>query len=144
GSTLATARGQTADLARQDEVEKVVRAYGSAGSALERGTEIPFSDRVKRELFELTSILNGKVEAIRFETAETESIVRSPQALDVRASTAIGLPTYMETAVYGAVEGRIQTLTNRGSLRFTLYDTHNDKAVSCYVAEGKEDQLRDV
>jgi hypothetical protein len=51
----------------------------------------------------------------------------------------------METMpVYGAIEGRIQTLTNRGSLRFTLYDTHNDKAVSCYVAEGQEDLLRDV
>lgn len=144
GSALATARGQTANLARQGEVEKVVRAYGSVGTALERGTEVPFSDRVKRELFELTSILNGKVEAIRFETAETESIVRSPHALDMKASTAIGLPAYMETTVYGAVEGRIQTLSNRGSLRFTLYDTHNDKAVSCYIAEGQDDLLRDV
>jgi hypothetical protein len=35
-------------------------------------------------------------------------------------------------------------LTNRGSLRFTLYDLLNDKAVSCYFSEGKQELIRDM
>src|SRR2546428_12699943 len=60
GSTLATARGQTADLARQDEGEKGGRAYGSGGSALGAGTQIPVSGRVKRGLARVTSMLYRK------------------------------------------------------------------------------------
>jgi hypothetical protein len=48
------------------------------------------------------------------------------------------------TEAYGAVEGRIQTLTSRGGLRFTLYDSLHDKAVSCYLAEDLEDIMRDA
>ena len=45
-------------------------------------------------------------------------------------------------SAYGAVEGRIETLTRRKGLRFTLYDTLNDKAVSCYLEEGHEVLMR--
>ena len=45
---------------------------------------------------------------------------------------------------YGGVEGRVQTLTSRGSLRFTLYDLFYDRAVSCYLSEGREDLMRDA
>jgi hypothetical protein len=42
------------------------------------------------------------------------------------------------------VRGRVQTLSSRGRLRFTLYDALYDKAVSCYLAEGQEDIMRDA
>jgi hypothetical protein len=45
---------------------------------------------------------------------------------------------------FGAVEGRVQTLSSRGGLRFTLYDSLHDRAVSCYLAEGHEDIMRDA
>jgi hypothetical protein len=45
---------------------------------------------------------------------------------------------------YGAITGRVQTLTNRGGLRFALYDTLHDRAVSCYLAEGHESIMRDM
>jgi len=45
---------------------------------------------------------------------------------------------------YGGVQGRVQTLTNRGGLRCTLYDTLFDRAVSCYLEQGHEDIMRDV
>ena len=43
----------------------------------------------------------------------------------------------------GGVHGRIQTLTSRGGLRFTLYDTLYDRAVGCYLSEGQEEIMRD-
>lgn len=38
----------------------------------------------------------------------------------------------------------MQTLSSRGGLRFTLYDLLHDKAVSCYLAEGYEEIMRDL
>lgn len=38
----------------------------------------------------------------------------------------------------------MQTLSSRGSLRFTLYDLVFDKAVSCYLEPGHEETMRGV
>ena len=44
----------------------------------------------------------------------------------------------------GAIECKVQTLSNRKGLRFNLYDTLHDRSVACYVEEGKEDLLREI
>jgi hypothetical protein len=44
----------------------------------------------------------------------------------------------------GAIEGRIQTLSNRKGLRFVVFDILNDRAVSCYLSEGQEDRMREI
>ncbi len=38
--------------------------------------------------------------------------------------------------MYGAVTGRIRTLTSRNSLRFILYDHIHERAVSAISAKG--------
>ena len=43
---------------------------------------------------------------------------------------------------YGSVEGRVQTLTSRGGLRFVLYDSLFGRAVYCYLQAGGEDLMR--
>ena len=68
-----------------------------------------------------------------FQTEEEDSII----------STLPTLPLPLKPA-YGALAGRIQTLTNRATLRFTLFDDLYDRAVSCYIQEGHEDILRAV
>ena len=40
------------------------------------------------------------------------------------------------------MEGRIETVTRRKGLRFTLYDSLDDKAVSCYLEDGQEKLMR--
>lgn len=45
---------------------------------------------------------------------------------------------------YGAVTGRVQTLSNRGSLHFTLYDLLRDKPVSCYLEPTNEEMMLGV
>ena len=50
----------------------------------------------------------------------------------------------LQPVAYGGVTGRIQTLSSQGGLRFTLFDTFFDRAVSCYLAEGQEELMRDV
>jgi len=135
-SARATAVGVATNGAEaEDEVERVVRGFLVVGQSLERGAAIPFTPAVRREAKLLTHVLNGGVKAIRFETAEDEANVRAE----------IGqIQTPLPRPARGAVEGRIQTLSSRSGLRFTLYDTLHDRAVSCYLAEGSEDVMRNA
>lgn len=138
-STIATARGvakpDQPEKAAAEEIERIVSGYLRIGLSLERGESIPYQERdVIQEAEAITAVLDGRVRSVRFETSEAEAIV----------ATARPGPIDGTRAAYGAVEGRVQTLTSRGGLRFTLYDTLRDKAVSCYLAKGHEDQMRDV
>jgi len=143
-STLATVRG-VGDPAR---VTRVVEEYVRVGDALEGGAPLTkYSPRVRRAASGLRAIPGGKVESVRFETAEREVILRperpgmEPPTLRVAGpESMMGVPR----AAYGAIEGRVQTLTSRGGLRFTLYDLLHDRAVSCYLKEGYEDIMRDA
>lgn len=141
GSTITSFRGAAKKPNQQPEVEKVVRAYGEVGQALEKRFQVPYSLAVTRAADNIAGILNGRVESIRFETEEIDAIIRSPEVIPDRGANA---PLPASVSSYGAVEGRVQTLTNRGGLRFTLYDLLNDRAVSCYLKEGYEDLMRDA
>lgn len=130
-SAIATVRGS----GTPDAVERVVVAYGNVGKALAGGEPIPYSPAVGDAARGLTSVLNGRVHSVDFETALAEFTVvaAAPKPVAVPAVQA-----------YGAVTGRVQTLTNRRSLRFTLYDVLYDRAVSCYLQEGREEIMRDA
>lgn len=137
-SAITTARGVSENGAQPEQIARVVRAYIEVGQALEHGNTIPYPASVQKEARAITDILRGStVEAIRFETAESDAIIRE-QAMS--AAVVAVIPTDREEA-YGAVTGHIQTLTNRKSLRFMLYDQIYDRAVSCYLAEGRESMM---
>ncbi|MHB1809701.1 MAG: hypothetical protein ACYCU0_10435 [Solirubrobacteraceae bacterium] len=140
GSASMTARGVSENGAQPEQIARVVRAYLEVGQALERENTIPFSPRVQKEARAIVGILPGStVEAIRFETAESDAIIRR-QAMPPVAPV---VATEREEA-YGVVTGRIQTLTSRKSLRFTLYDHIHGRAVSCYLDEGRESLMREM
>jgi hypothetical protein len=139
-SAITTARGVPENGTKPEEIARVVRAYLEVGQALEKGDTIPFSANVRKEAQGITAILGGSaVEAIRFETAESEAIIRKPAAAIPDPEVSVE-----REQSYGAVTGRVQTLTNRNSLRFILYDHIHDRAVSCYLVEGRESMMRQM
>jgi hypothetical protein len=132
GSATVTVKGVAEDTER---VERVIRAYAAVGKALENSQPIPYSDNVTRPARAITDLLQDGVSSVRFETPDEEAIIFSPS---------VG-PTKVRLSVaYGAVEGVIQTLSSRGSLRFVLYDHVYDRAVSCYLKEGQQEIMRDA
>lgn len=138
GSALATIQGIAERPEAVPRIEAVVRAYGAVGRALERNDPIPFSPNVAKSATQLRDLLGPRVRSVRFETAEAEAeIVAS--IVPVRRETSTS-----SAVTPGAVEGRIQTVSNRRSLRFTLYDMVDDAPISCYLREGDEDQLRNL
>jgi len=79
--------------------------------------------------------LDDGVTSIRFETPDKDSFI---------TRNIPSMPSERLVKSYGAIEGRIQTLTNRKGVRFTLFDTLHDKAVSCYLKEGQEELIREA
>lgn len=132
GSAQATVRGESS---QPGALEPIPHAFLAVGIALSEGRPVPYSPKVAREALGIAQILNGKVTSIRFETRDDDATVSSV------AHGGKG-PRYVSS--YGAVGGRVQTLSSRNSLRFTLYDAVHDRAVSCYLREGRQDVMRDA
>lgn len=142
GSAFISLRGTARRSSRQDQVAEVVHAYGDVGRSLEKSGAIQRSDDVVKKADRLLELLKSKtVESLRVETSEADALIRlhHPAIDDVVRE----MPTGVATA-YGVIEGRVQTVSNRGRLRFTLYDSLHDRAVSCYLEEGYEDIVRDA
>jgi hypothetical protein len=136
------------------QVENVVVAYEDVATSLEKDREIKHSPRVRDAALRLSSLPDKRVQSILMQTAKRDAIIQNTIHLVPKPFlAAMAEPSEPQASkqalvsflpAYGAIEGRIQTLTNRGGLRFTLYDLLYDKAVSCYVTEGKQELLRDM
>lgn len=140
-SAITTARGVPQNGGAPERVDRVVRAYLEVGQALEQHATIPYPAAVRKQAEGIVAVLKGsRIEAVRFETAESEAIVR--EVVEPRDGTRA--VTAERRGAYGAVTGRVQTLTSRNRLRFIVYDHVHDRPVSCYLVEGREDMMREM
>ncbi len=140
GSATTTARAASLNGYSAEQVEAVINSYLEVGQALQHGDTIPYPKPLQKEAKGLLTLLGDGIEAIRFETPEAEAIV-GPRPDQIVATEA---PSFEVRPAYGAVTGRIQTVTSRSRLKFTIYDRLYDKPVSCYLLEGSEDMMRDA
>ena len=131
GSAVTTLRGE-ADV--PSEVEKIVHDYDSIGKALERRESLQYNQRVNRAA-EAIRVVAQSVEYVRFETPTGDYTI---------VGNGTAAPDRDLVVSIGAITGRVQTLSNRGGLRFNLYDTIHDKAVGCYLQPGQEELMREA
>ncbi len=139
GSAIATIKG----IGEKDEdmkaIEQVVDAFVDVGRSIQQEKALNYSKPVKAAAERLTSLMNGRIKSIRFETPETDVEFFSPLTTLEYASI-----SKIPEGSLGAVRGRVQSMSNRGQLRFTLYDLVNDRAISCYLLPGSEDIMREA
>lgn len=138
GSAVITIESDAADDAA---VERVVRDYESVGKRLAKGASDyereDFANGNARAIKAAYAIrdfaASGAVDYLRFETASKDFTIYGTAAPPPRAPSRISI---------GAIRGRVQTMSNGGSLRFILYDDLFGKAVRCYLQSGQEDIIR--
>lgn len=131
GSAVTTLRGEAED---PTKVEQIVKDYADIGNALEHQDVLQYNRRVTQAANAIKELAHS-VEYVRFETPEDDHTIYGNGVASSQRS--------LSTSI-GAVTGRVQTLSNRGSLRFNLYDTVHDKAVSCYLQQGQEELMREA
>lgn len=139
GSATATIQGIPRTKVQRADVEKVIGAYERVGKSLQNRKPPPYSQQVIKSVRSITSVLNSKIPSVRFETEETESIVSQAPTSQLKPHAKDFI-----THNLGAVRGRVQSLSKRGGLRFTLYDIIDDYAISCYLRPGSEELMRDA
>jgi len=132
GSAVIAVKGQAE---APETVERVVSAYAAIGKAREKQEPIPYSERIQQRAHAITGILDGKVTSIRFETPNEESIV---------SGRLTAQPPSPILHAFGAIRGRVETLTRRRGLKFILYDAVDDRAVTCYVQAEQSEMIRQV
>jgi hypothetical protein len=120
---------------QKEAVEKVVYAYEVVGKALAAGQPIPYPDTVVDKARAITQIINGRISAIRFQTAEHDSVIQSGPATRQR---------HPKIAAFGLVKGRIETLNRRRGFKVILYDDLFDKPITCYLDPEQEAQMREI
>lgn len=137
-SAHTTVKGVTLDGWDPALVPKVVHAYRDVGNALRAKRPIPYSPEVRASALRIVGVMNGEIRSVVFETADDDVEVFSPghEPEPVKAA-----PRLTQIA-HGSIRGRVQSLSNRHELRFTLYDLVHDNPVSCYLQEGSEDLMR--
>lgn len=132
GSATTTITGYAE---KPQDVQSVIAGYTAVGRALASGGAVPYSEKVRKEAQKIMGILGGEVSSITFDAAD-EKITVAPEPTAHRE---------IETFVsFGAVEGRVQTLTNRAGVKFTLFDTIHDKPVQCHLEPERQDELRNI
>ena len=130
GSAVATLRGEADD---PDIVERIVNDYGDVGGRLARQEILQNGSRVVQAADAIRNLART-VEYVRFETPDDDFTIYGNGHTPERS---------LSRSV-GAITGRIQTLSNRGGLRFNLYDAVHDRAVGCYLNPGQEELMREV
>ena len=132
-SAVLTAAPQARDTEAENLIGGIVHEFlDVARHAWEDPASVRPAARYVRQLTELTG---RSVREVRFQTAEDDVAFTSPAPR--------GIPAEIPKA-YGSVVGRVQTLQARGTLRFTLYELVNDKAISCFLQPGSEDLMRNA
>ena len=134
GSAIMTVIGR----ADYDEpIMRVVSAFEDVGQSLQSHKPIAFSKYVAKQAMALTELIGQDIKSVRFGTSRKEAIIYG--LFDSkRADTAKPMVSF------GTVKGRVQSISNRGKLRFTVYDSMFDKPVSCYVKEDRQEALTDI
>lgn len=122
----------TAETTQPEVGERIVHAYASVGNALAFETPIPYSPSVNRHAMALSQMINGEVTALAFTTALGDVEVTRP------VSTA---SQRKKVYSWGAIDGRLETLTSHRRLAFTLYEHHFGTPVTCTAHKDQEELM---
>ena len=162
-SAIATIRAENAT----EKAQEVVAAYAEIGDALAFGRPVKYSAIIKQAAQNIVNIKDARIKSVRFETPSREATIETSPGRIIEfpavpedgkepakpnnhtSSTAALFDEALIYSIagkssYGGIHGRVQSLNNRGNLRFTIYDLFYDKAINCYMAEHNKELLRDI
>jgi hypothetical protein len=104
--------------------------------ALERGDVQPayFSESALRYARALGEVANaGDQNDVRVRLWAK----KQPSPISNRVAATVLGALAEEFEDYGSIDGKLQTVSERGAMRFIVYDTLTDRGVPCYVSVDK-------
>ncbi|MFH1743527.1 MAG: hypothetical protein ABIH23_31370 [bacterium] len=144
GSTRNTITGIAETKEDAVVVETITNAYEQLAESTYKGDISRYSPGVQEAVCGITEIINGRVPSVRFETENAEweisqkSISREPSLIEPEVQSL----QYLET--FGAVKGRVQSMTRHNKYKFSIYDLSENRSVTCYLSPEFEEQMREI
>jgi hypothetical protein len=132
GSAVFIARPIADNLTQRASVE-TIDAITSGLRMLERGPSATppfFNDRALKAARSLGSLTEGKQKRLTYLRVRSKG---KPCEITPRASVSADLLIAGQHTAYGHVEGKLQTLSERGQLQIVVYDDLFDKGVNCFI-----------
>lgn len=139
GSAIVTAQAIPRDETFADRVPSLVEDFMDAARAVQTG----FYDRSQpllRLVRELTDVA-GESNRVVIESAEDDVVFIAP-VISIEDHDPRRQP--QTTTSLGSVRGRVETLSHRKQLMFTVYELATDRPVKCYLQSGSEERMRDA
>lgn len=115
-----------------DAIERIIKAYETLSISLQNNDIVPFSDHVVNEAKAITNLINEKIHKVEF--------ITDGFAASIDKSIEFEETKYRDYS-FGTLTGKVETLSKRGKMRFVLYDSLFDRAVTCYLAIGQEELM---
>lgn len=136
GSATAVVRAVPADDRSEALILRMCMSVVEAGQAVMRG-EADVALPVTRHMTKLQAFASGdRPVAIECASGAVEFISgEAAKRTDAEMDRFVSL---------GTIRGRVEMLSHRRRLHFSLYDLVNDSAVACFPAEDMEPTMRDV
>ena len=142
GSALVAARPESISGNKDFEVSSIT-AINEGLAKLERGiSKQPryFTQKTLRAVRHLAEVIDPEGEYVDKVRIRCNG---SPISISTRSLATVDSLLAVAYESIGSVEGRIETVTERGGLKFNVYDTLTDKAIRCFVGEELLKQVLD-
>lgn len=121
-----------AETKNPDDFTQIEKAFFEVGDALGHGRSVRFQEAEKpaKKLRDLIEKKGSVVESLVFMSQDKEALVKPEAERSHRAPI---------VSAYDEIQGQIETISSRNGLRFVLYDSLFDRAVTCYVGDARDD-----
>lgn len=115
-------------------IPKIVNAIGSGLDMLEKSSKTPpyFSEKALELAQELATIPDIKGNGLSRICVRANNIQHN---LTPKTVANVDSLLGYHTKALGSIEGKLQAISERGDLRFTVYDSLTDKGIRCNIKE---------
>lgn len=134
GSATVSVSGYSSN---PETVAKVIAGYSELGLALSTGADIPYSNEVVKPTRSLLSVLNGQVTGISFITSQQEVFISQYEDQTT-------IQPLSQRQSWGAITGIVETVSQRGGLRFKVREPLYNRSVECFANEKQAEFLREA
>jgi hypothetical protein len=135
GSSVFVAR-VVPDPTTKTKAQNTIKAIRSGFSRLEKGnTDVPhFNYQAMSAARELSGLVSKTtafgITTIHLGNGDGKIVNITPKAAEAIKKTMAGAHH-----AYGSIEGKLQTISDRGAFQFVIFDALSDKGVNCFVPQ---------
>lgn len=135
--TITRIKGVAVDNEDIVSITQIRKAYIELGRKIVHGETLTNDYPVIQAVTGLRRLINGRITSIRFETDEKKYTIKKHT---IFAPT----KTYWDTETFGGARGRVQSISDRQYLHFTLFDYNDDHPITCSSLETQKEEMRNA